>query len=140
MPVCSVLSIREKKIPEITWRRLILARFYADSLQTMHRTAWSGQAQRRATLPSGVTCNWLGGRGVARVKTYGDVFEEYEWHPESKSDDAKGDPAGKQTIGLLQRRHITIDHLIDAGRGRRRPHAKHRALLIMYARMRGVLR
>jgi hypothetical protein len=142
-----------------------------------------------------------GGPGIARVKTYGDVFEEYEWHPESKSADANGEPAGKQTIGLLQRRHITIDHvlyigresnqlenvdaglvrasdgyteypdprrdywgtavvpalkqislkawqrdtgksaviLIDARRGRRRPHAKHRALLIMCARRRGVL-
>lgn len=29
--------------------------------------------------------------------------------------------------------------LIDARRGRRRPHAKHRALLIMYARRRGLL-
>jgi hypothetical protein len=133
-----------------------------------------------------------GGRGIARVKTYGDVFEEYEWHPESKSADANGELASKQTIGLLQRRHISIDQvvyigresnqledveaglvragdgyteypdprrdywqtavvpalkqislrawqrdtgksaviLIDARRGRRRPHAKHRKLLI----------
>jgi hypothetical protein len=147
------------------------------------------------------TKGYHGGQGVARVKTYGDVFEEYEWHPESKSANANGEPAGKQTIGLLQRRHIIIDHfiyigresnqledvegglvsasdgyteypdpsrdywqmavvpalmqislkawerdtgksaviLIDARRGRRRPHAKHRALLIAYARKRGVL-
>jgi len=57
-----------------------------------------------------------GGRGVARVKTYGDGFEEYEWHPESKSADANGEPAGKQTIGLLQRRHITVDHVMYIGR------------------------
>jgi hypothetical protein len=57
-----------------------------------------------------------GGRGVARVKTYGDVIEQYEWHPESKSADASGEPAGKQTIGLLQRRHIAIDHVIYIGR------------------------
>ena len=140
-------------------------------------------------------------RGVTRVKTYGDVFEEYEWHPESKSADADGEPASKQTIGLLQRRHIATDHvicigresnqledveaglvrandgyteypdprrdywdtavvpalkqislkawqrdtgksaviLIDARRGRRRPQAKHRKLLITDARKRGVL-
>jgi hypothetical protein len=109
--------------------------------------------------------------------------------------------ASKQTVGLLQRRHIAIDHiiyigresnqlenvdaglvrasdgyteypdprrdywqravvpalkqislrawqrdtgkpaviLIDARRGRRLPHAKHRKLLISYARKRGVL-
>jgi hypothetical protein len=29
--------------------------------------------------------------------------------------------------------------LIDARRGRRRPHAKHRALLVAYARKRGLL-
>ena len=55
-----------------------------------------------------------GGRGVARVKTYGDVFEEYEWHPESKCADVNGEPVGKQTIGLLHRRHITIDHVISS--------------------------
>ena len=143
-----------------------------------------------------------GGRGVARVKTYGEVFEEYEWHPETKCTDATGDPASKQTVGLLHRRLISIDHviyigresnqledveagvvragdgaytdypdtrrdywqravvpalkqislkawqrdtgkspviLIDARRGRRRPHAKHRALMIAYARKCGVL-
>src|SRR5687767_8130988 len=47
-----------------------------------------------------------GGRGVARVKTYDDVFEEYEWHPETKCADANGEPANKQTVGLLHRRHI----------------------------------
>ena len=143
-----------------------------------------------------------GSRDVVRVKTYGDVFEEYEWHPEPKCADANGEPASKQTIGLLHRRHITIDHviyigresnqledvdaglvragdgyteypdprrdywqravvpalnqislkawqrdtgksaviLIDARRGRRRPHAKHRKLLIAYARKCGALR
>jgi hypothetical protein len=144
-----------------------------------------------------------GGRGVARVKTYGEVFEEYEWHPETKSADANGTMANKQTAGLLQRRHISIDHiiyigresnqledveaglvrasdgayteyqdprhdywravvvpalkqisltswkrdtgkspaiLIDARRGRRQPHARHRALLIAYARSRSILR
>jgi hypothetical protein len=44
------------------------------------------------------------------------VFEEYDWHPEPKCADANGAPANKQTIGLLQRRHITIDHIIYIGR------------------------
>ena len=35
---------------------------------------------------------------------------------QSKSADADGEPAGKQTIGLLQRRHITIGHVIYIGR------------------------
>jgi hypothetical protein len=57
-----------------------------------------------------------GGHGVARVKTYPEVFEEYEWHPESKCADALGEPAGKQAIGLLQRRHVSVDQIIYIGR------------------------
>src|SRR6476660_8403296 len=50
-----------------------------------------------------------GTRRTARVKTYGDVVAEYEFHPESKCADAFGEPCQKQTTGLLQRRHIKID-------------------------------
>ena len=57
-----------------------------------------------------------GARGVARVQTYGEVFEEYEWHPESKCADASGEPAHKQTIGLLQRRHVSVGQIIYIGR------------------------
>jgi hypothetical protein len=150
-----------------------------------------------------IDLEWLtGGRRVARVKTYGDVIEEYEWHPETKCADAAGKPCTKQTVGLLHRRCIRLDHivyigresnqleeveagllrasdgvyveyqdprrdywrervipalkalslkswqrdtgkssavLIDARSGRRRPQAKHCALLISYARRRGLL-
>lgn len=43
------------------------------------------------------------------MKSYGDVLREYEYHPEAKCADADGKPCGKQTVGLLQRRHIAID-------------------------------
>lgn len=48
-------------------------------------------------------------RTTARVKTYGDVIREYEYHPESKCADAAGKGCTMRTIGLLQRRHIRID-------------------------------
>ena len=48
-------------------------------------------------------------RNSSRVKTYGDVMREYEYHPESKCADSSGKPCAKQTNGLLQRRHIRID-------------------------------
>lgn len=57
-----------------------------------------------------------GTRFAVRVKTYGDVVREYEVHPESKCADATGNPCGKQTIGLLQRRHIQIDHIKYIGK------------------------
>ena len=50
------------------------------------------------------------------MKTYGDVIEEYEFHPESKCADATGKPSGKQTLGLLQRRHVRIDSISAIGK------------------------
>lgn len=57
-----------------------------------------------------------GDRRTARVKTYGDVIREYEFHAESKCADMKGVPCGKETIGLLQRRHIQIDEIKAIGK------------------------
>ena len=42
-----------------------------------------------------------GTRQIARVKSYGDVLEEYEFHEEAKCADASGAPCDKQTVGLL---------------------------------------
>ena len=50
-----------------------------------------------------------GTRQIARVKSYGDVLEEYEFHEEAKCADASGAPSDKQTVGLLQRRHVLIE-------------------------------
>jgi hypothetical protein len=57
-----------------------------------------------------------GTRNTARVKTYADVLEDYEYHPESKCADANGEPCGKQTIGQLHRRHIEVDHITYIGK------------------------
>ncbi len=57
-----------------------------------------------------------GSRGVARVKTYGDVLREYEFHPGPKSADAKGKPSGKQTFGLLRRRHVRVERIMYIGK------------------------
>lgn len=50
-----------------------------------------------------------GSRTMARVKSYGDVLREYEYHPEAKCADVTGAPCKKGTIGLLGRRHVLID-------------------------------
>jgi hypothetical protein len=55
-------------------------------------------------------------RHTARVKTYGDVISDYEFHPEAKCADSKGETCGKQTEGLLQRRHISIGEIIPIGK------------------------
>ena len=51
-----------------------------------------------------------------RVKTYADVLREYEFHPEAKCADADGNPCGKQTVGLLQRRTIRISEIRYIGK------------------------
>jgi hypothetical protein len=62
-----------------------------------------------ASLPSGT-------RTIARVKSYGDVLEEYEYHPEAKCADSTGAPCAKQSVGLLGRRHVTIGGLHFIGK------------------------
>jgi hypothetical protein len=57
-----------------------------------------------------------GSRDIARVKTYGDVVTEYEFHPESKCADALEVPCDRQTVGLLQRRHVKIDQIKCIGK------------------------
>ena len=67
-----------------------------------------------------------GDRHTARVKTYGDVLNEYEHHPESKCADAHGDACSKQTVGLLQRRHIRIDQIKYIREGIQQPGRRRR--------------
>jgi hypothetical protein len=62
------------------------------------------------------TSGHTGSARTALVKTYGDVLREYEFHPESKCADATGNPCDKQTVGLLQRRHVRIDQIKYIGK------------------------
>jgi hypothetical protein len=57
-----------------------------------------------------------GSRQTARVKTYGDVLREYEYHPEAKCADSNGNVCDRQTVGLLQRRHIRIEGITYIGK------------------------
>jgi hypothetical protein len=62
------------------------------------------------------TAGHNGTRQTALVKTYGDILREYEYHPESKCADSAGNACGKQSIGLLQRRHVCIDQVKYIGK------------------------
>jgi hypothetical protein len=55
-------------------------------------------------------------RSLARVKSYGDVLEKYEFHEEAKCADASGEPCDRQSVGLLSRRHIRIEKLHFIGK------------------------
>jgi hypothetical protein len=62
------------------------------------------------------TVGHYGDRHTARVKTYGDVLRGYEYHGETKCADARGKICDKQTVGLLQRRHVLIDEIKYIGK------------------------
>jgi len=63
-----------------------------------------------------VTEGHHGARETARVKTYGEILREYEFHPEAKCADADGNTCERQTVGLLQRRHVQIDGIRYIGK------------------------
>ena len=62
------------------------------------------------------TEGFQGSRGIARVKTFGEIFREYEFHLGAKSADEKGKPSGKPTVGLLRRRHVRVERIVYIGR------------------------
>src|SRR5262249_55495404 len=62
------------------------------------------------------TVGHCGTKQTAHVKTYGDVVTEYEFHPEAKCADASGGVCQRQTVGLLQRRHVKIDQIKCIGK------------------------
>lgn len=63
-----------------------------------------------------ITTDSYSSRSTARVKTYGDVFTDYEHHPESKCADEHGNICDRQTTGLLYRRHIRIGEIVPIGK------------------------
>ena len=62
------------------------------------------------------TEGYHGGPETARVKTYGEVLREYEFHPEAKCADPDGEVCDKQTTGLLSRRNVQIDRIRFIGK------------------------
>jgi hypothetical protein len=71
---------------------------------------YSGEQFRITTEQNGNT------RRIARVNTFGGVIAEYAYHPESKYADEDGNPSDRQTIGLLQRRHVRIAEIVKIGK------------------------
>ena len=75
---------------------------------------WIDQySKRQYRITTDAPC---GTRTTARVKTFGDVLTEYEHHPESKCADSDGKACDRQTVGLMQRRHIRVDYLKYIGK------------------------
>lgn len=91
----------------------LIAPYESDSARWL-RIEWVDQYTGKAYRIT--TSEPHGNRRTARVKTYGDILLDYEFHPETKNGDADGNPSGKQTIGLLQRRHVRIKQIKYIGK------------------------
>ncbi len=63
-----------------------------------------------------VTTSQMRGPKVAGLMTYDAVLRAYEYHEEFKCAGPDGKPCGKQTIGLLGRRHVRIGALHFIGK------------------------
>jgi hypothetical protein len=91
----------------------LIAPYETDSREWLKKTwidQYSGNDYRITTT------GHHGDRHTARVKTYGEALREYEVHPESKCADSNDKPCSKQTVGLLQRRHVRIDEIKYVGK------------------------
>jgi hypothetical protein len=99
---------------DIDPERFHLVMPYDPDPRTWLEQEWIDQhSKRKYRITTQGNC---GTRWAARVKTYGELITEYEFHPESKCADEAGNPCGRQTIGLLQRRHIKIDKIKFIGK------------------------
>jgi hypothetical protein len=49
--------------------------------------------------------------GMAKVETFADMAAKYGTHPEFKSCDGGGERCTRATVGLLQRRHVTVGRI-----------------------------
>jgi hypothetical protein len=82
------------------------SRLRRDSRKWLKKECIDQHSKKRFRITTHDHC---GTRQTARVKTYGDVVTEYEFHPESKCAGGSGNPCESQTTGLLQRRYVKID-------------------------------
>jgi hypothetical protein len=86
--------------------RFHLITSYESDPRKWHEKEWidqySGETYRITTTGQ------HGTRQSARIKTIGEILIEYEFHSESKCADSAGAACTKQTVGLLQRRHIQV--------------------------------
>lgn len=69
---------------------------------------YSGNRYRIGTIEA------HGSRTTARVKSYGELLLEYEFHPEPKCLDVSRKVCGKRSIGLLSRRPFCRSSRLDS--------------------------
>ncbi|HVR48058.1 MAG TPA: hypothetical protein VMT95_15615 [Candidatus Binatia bacterium] len=53
---------------------------------------------------------------IAELDTYGEVLAEYEYHEEFKCARPDGQPCDRQTVGILDRRHVRVGELHFIGK------------------------
>ncbi len=82
----------------------LVAPYERDTARWVRGQWWEAHTGERFRI----TTYGMGGDGVVRVKTYGEVIEAYRVHEEAKSVGPDGQPCGKKTRGLLGRRSVAM--------------------------------
>jgi hypothetical protein len=103
---CHVLPLHHP--PSVDPERFHLIAPYETDPRKWERLPWIDQYSTKGTRHRISTTAPSPTRQIARVNSYGDVLEEYEFHEEAKCADASGARCGKQSIGLLFRRRVAI--------------------------------
>jgi hypothetical protein len=99
--------------PEVDPKHFQLIAPYTPDASKWKKMAWtelySGQT-------FGITTGLNSNPRLVRVKSYRDVFEEYQTHPEPKSAAADGAPCSRTTRGLLSRRPVCAASIVYIGK------------------------
>ncbi len=110
-PFGSILVAQDAKMGKD--RRVLVAPYDADP-GTRERLLWTdlatGEAHKVTTRPS------FGGSDAIRIKTYGDVSDEYRVHPESKFLGPDGRPCRPAIRGCLSRGAVEPLFIIHVGK------------------------
>jgi hypothetical protein len=115
-PMNFILSASVRRFggpPGVDLSRFHLLHPYATDRSALLQAEWtdlySGAKYR-------VTTGRYASPDVVRIRSYGDVIAEHEMNPESRSAGPDGEPCGRNTSGLLQRRHLRVEEIRLVGK------------------------
>ena len=86
--------------PDDTFR--LVAPYERDPARWIHLAWYDAHTRKRYRI----TTTGTGSADVIRVRSYGDILDEYRTHPETKAAGPDSQPCGKRTRGILQRRGV----------------------------------
>lgn len=118
-PFNFILSCHVKRFGHpagVSRERFHLIAPYETDPQKWERLRWIDQYSKAGNTYRISTTIHSPTRTTAKVKSHGEVLDEYELHPEAKCADASGATCGPTSDGLLGRRHVIINSVTFIGK------------------------